>query len=112
MKRRWWILLGFLLLLGVLWQRGRQAHKIEGAAMGCQWTLLWRGEENRGPEIQAEIAQTLEYWEQVMSTWRKDSDLSRYNRGEAATIPLQAVLAVAEEVKKSSGGAFDPYLLG
>jgi thiamine biosynthesis lipoprotein ApbE len=51
--------------------------------MGCSWTLLWRNVEVDPHDLQAEIAVELEHWERVMSTWREDSDLCRYNRGGA-----------------------------
>jgi FAD:protein FMN transferase len=48
-----------------------------------------------------------------MSTWERDSDLSRFNRADSATwqaLPdaLFEVLACALDVARASGGAYDP----
>lgn len=50
-----------------------------------------------------------------MSTWRDDSDISRYNRSAAGSVhPLpaefHAVLRCALEIAETSDGAFDPTL--
>ena len=100
-------LFGFLFLKG----RGKEAKELHGAAMGCQWTLEWRGDAASPESLRREVSITLEKWEQVLSQWRPASDLSRYNRGEAPTPELARVLALADEVKKATGGAFDHHLL-
>lgn len=82
-------------------------QRLSGQAMGCSWTLLWRDGEADPHNLQAEIAAELEHWEQVMSTWRVDSDLCRYNRGEPASDDLAKVLRAAEVVRRESGGAFN-----
>lgn len=99
------------MLIGGLWLRGQRPQRCAGTAMGCQWILLWRGAVGEEREVAIEVQQCLDHWERVMSTWRSDSDLSRYNQGAPATADLIRVLAVAEEIHKSSDGAFDPYLL-
>ncbi|MFM2171804.1 MAG: hypothetical protein RI957_2033, partial [Verrucomicrobiota bacterium] len=58
-----------------------------------------------------EIQQILDHWEGVMSTWRENSDLSRHNRGEAATADLQRVLDLAEQIRLDSKGYFDARVL-
>jgi thiamine biosynthesis lipoprotein len=80
-----------------------------GRAMGTSWTLEWRGDAPSN--VHHEVAGVLEHWEQVMSQWRKDSDLSRFNRGEPASADLQRVMELAEKMKSSSGGAFDHHIL-
>ena len=86
-------------------------QRLHGQAMGCSWTLLWRNVEVDPHDLQAEIAVELEHWERVMSTWREDSDLCRYNRGEPASDDLAKVLRAAEVVRKESRGAFDERCL-
>jgi thiamine biosynthesis lipoprotein len=77
--------------------------------MGTTWTLAWRG---RAPaDLPREVAAVLEHWEQVMSQWRSDSDLSRFNRGEPASADLTRVLRLAEAARAASGGAFDHHIL-
>ncbi len=82
---------------------------LSGSAMGTTWKLAWRGETV--PEMGNHIRQTLRKWESVMSQWQDDSDLSRFNRGEAATPELQSVIDLAEQIRVASGGAFDHRLL-
>jgi thiamine biosynthesis lipoprotein len=82
---------------------------ITGHAMGTQWTLAWRGDTP--PDLVKHVAAVLEHWQQVMSQWRSDSDLSRFNRGEPATEDLQRVIRLAENMREASDGAFDHEIL-
>jgi thiamine biosynthesis lipoprotein len=77
--------------------------------MGTTWKLAWRGPAT--PQLAREVTQVLDHWEQVLSQWRADSDLSRFNRGEPPTAELARVLALAENVRIASGGAFDHRIL-
>ena len=77
--------------------------------MGTTWTLAWRGDAP--PDLRHEVAAVLEHWEQVMSQWRTDSDLSRFNRGEPASDDLTKVIRLAETTREASGGAFDHRIL-
>jgi len=92
-------------------KRGGAPHSISGSAMGTHWTLQWRGDAPEPPALKQEVAIILEKWEQVLSQWRESSDLSRFNRGGPATPELQRVMALAEGIKKETGGAFDHHLL-
>lgn len=111
------VLPGFVLLvlamLAVILIRksGGGATAIHGSAMGTRWTLEWRGKAPEPVALKAEVASTLEKWEQVLSQWRGDSDLSLFNRGEPATAELSRVLELADGIKRKSGGAFDHHLL-
>lgn len=112
MKRALWIGLGFAGMLGVMVWRSlppRLQPPLTGQAMGTTWTLAWRG---KAPSrLHDEVSGVLAHWEQVLSTWRKDSDLSRFNRGEPASDDLLRVLGPAREIHDASGGAFDPEVL-
>jgi len=83
--------------------------ELHGTAMGTTWTLAWRGSAPTGTEKQ--ISETLSKWENVLSQWKPDSDLSRANRGEPQSEDLKRVIALAEEIHKESAGAFDHRLL-
>jgi thiamine biosynthesis lipoprotein len=83
---------------------------ITGRAMGCDWKLV-TDEAVAAEQLRGEIGAVLEHWEQVLSTWRPDSDLSRHNRGEPATADLSRVLRLAEQLHAESGGAFDHRML-
>jgi thiamine biosynthesis lipoprotein len=105
------ILLGIAATCLALWQKQAAGPTvITGRAMGCEWKLV-TDEAVAAEELRGEIAAVLERWEQVLSTWRPDSDLSRHNRGEPATADLSRVLRLAEELHLESGGAFDHRLL-
>lgn len=98
--------------IGVLVMKNRDSppgSPLTGRAMGTAWTLAWRGAAP--PDLRQEVAVTLEHWEQVMSQWRADSDLSRFNRGQPASGDLVRVIRLAEAVRDASGGAFDHKLL-
>lgn len=101
------------LFAAVVWKRpqGGEARHLEGAAMGTRWHLEWRGAAPPPERLAREVATTLARWEQVLSHWRPDSDLSRHNRGETATPDLRRVLRLAEAVELESGGAFCHRLL-
>lgn len=82
---------------------------LTGESMGTTWKLAWRGAS--APGMDKSVTDTLQKWEGVMSQWKPDSDLSRFNRGEPATPELQRVIDLAEEIREASGGAFDHRML-
>jgi thiamine biosynthesis lipoprotein len=82
---------------------------LTGESMGTTWKLAWRGAAV--PGIEKDVTETLQKWEDVLSQWKANSDLSRFNRGEPATPELQRVIDLAEEIHKASGGAFDHRML-
>ena len=109
--KRWAILAGAAIVLTAIWFKQREAPAmLTGRAMGCEWKLLAEGKWDR-QAVQSEIVEILEHWEQVLSTWRPNSDLSRYNRGEPASPDLTKVLKMAESLQRDSYGAFDHRML-
>lgn len=110
-----WVLffLGIFAVLALLAPRktAPMVLRLQGHAMGCSWTLLCRDATVKSESLQSEIHAELEHWEQVMSQWRANSDLSRYNRGEPASEDLATVLHMAESVRDESDGAFDERCL-
>ena len=97
------------LALAIYLKSAPAPKQLHGAAMGTTWTLSWRGKETRG--VEKAVAETLTKWENVLSQWKSDSDLSRFNRGEPATPELQRVIDLAEEIRSQSAGAFDHRML-
>ena len=77
--------------------------------MGTTWTLVWRGKN--ADRLGNDVSAVLEKWEAVLSQWKEDSDLSRFNRGKPPSAELQRVIALADVIQKQSGGAFDYHLL-
>ncbi len=100
------LLSGFLISCG---EKKEETETISGEAMGTTWTLSTRGRSPRDPNRL--VADTLEKWENVLSQWRQDSDLARMNSGQAATPELQRVIDLADGIRETSAGAFDPRLL-
>lgn len=90
-------------------EKQAEPEVLNGEAMGTTWKLAWRGDSNEN--LGSEVSQVLEMWEDVLSQWRVDSDLSRANRGEPVTPELQRVMDLAEAFHQQSSGAFDYRLL-
>lgn len=90
-------------------QKPHEPQVLTGHAMGTSWKLATRSPAPA--KLGEEVSAVLEKWESVLSQWRTDSDLSRFNRGEPATPELQRVIDLADQVHHESGGAFDHRLL-
>ncbi|MFD2257598.1 FAD:protein FMN transferase [Luteolibacter algae] len=99
----------FLCVIGNSCSKKNEVRTLQGGAMGTTWRLEWRGDS--APGIESAVSRTLEKWEQVLSHWRPESDLSRYNNGEPATEELQTVIELAESIGDATAGAFDFRLL-
>ncbi|MFM7183131.1 MAG: FAD:protein FMN transferase [Verrucomicrobiales bacterium] len=108
------LFIGLLVLLfagALVWKTRapKPNSPMNGSAMGTSWTLAWRGDAPK--DLRKHIAGVLEHWEQTLSQWRADSDLSQFNRGKLASPDLQRVLDLAESIRTASGGAFDHRIL-
>ncbi|MCB9545436.1 MAG: FAD:protein FMN transferase [Myxococcales bacterium] len=107
-----------VVIVGWLWRQpdARVLSTFRGQAQGTTWVVKivtpapLTGDQNvaAGRLIDREI-QAIDV---AMSTWRKDSEISRFNALQATT-PFPAsegfrtVVALAEDVSKASGGVFD-----
>ncbi len=89
--------------------------ELSGPAMGTRYTIRVPGELPRGRRrsVASAVEAELRRLDEALSTWRPDSDLSRFNA--AATTAWQdvatdtaRVAALALEVARRSGGALDP----
>jgi thiamine biosynthesis lipoprotein len=87
---------------------------LAGPAMGTTYRVMLAepvpGLE-RG-EVHREVEMVLDKLDRALSTWREDSDSSRFNRaapGEwvAVSPELVAIIEIAREVHEQSAGAFD-----
>ncbi|MBW2401473.1 MAG: FAD:protein FMN transferase [Deltaproteobacteria bacterium] len=86
-----------------------------GESMGTSWSVKLAVVDLDAAE-RAEVKRTIEFElravDEAMSTWRLDSELSRFNaHGSTEPFPvsneLLAVFRIASEVSELSGGAFD-----
>ena len=96
---------------------GRRQTELSGATMGTTYSVkiprLPKGVERQ--VLERDIAAILETVNAQMSTYRPDSELSRFNAGESAfwAVVSPDTLAVVDEalrVSRLSGGAFDPTI--
>ena len=90
-------------------RRKPEPHTLTGSSMGTTWTLVWRGKNVN--QLDSNVSAVLGKWEAVLSQWKGNSDLSRFNRGEPPSAELQRVIALAEVIQQQSGGAFNYHLL-
>lgn len=90
-------------------------HTFTGDTMGTTYTVKVAAEEMSGEgraAVEKAIADELGAIDRSMSTWREDSELSKFN-ASTDTAPVEAspelieVLRCAREVSAASGGAFD-----
>ncbi|HEX4882867.1 MAG TPA: FAD:protein FMN transferase, partial [Casimicrobiaceae bacterium] len=93
---------------------GGAALAFGGPAMGSSYTVKLAGRVDDALAARARdaVREALAVVESAMSTWLADSELSRFNR-HASTRPFGfsaetfAVVALAQQVARQTGGAFD-----
>ncbi len=107
-----------LALSAMLWTACGQAppaalHVFQGSAMGTRYNVsVVAAKPLDGERLRAAVEGELNRVDRAMSTYRDDSELSRFNR-HASTEPFLlsaetfAVFAAAQAVSEASGGAFD-----
>jgi FAD:protein FMN transferase len=85
-----------------------------GESMGTTWSVkVCARRKPESPAIGAAIATALDGVDREMSTWRADSDLSRYNAASAEkwiTLPeaCYRVVTTALAIARQTDGAYDP----
>ena len=89
-------------------------HEFRGPTMGTTYRVKLRAALRRAERasIAAELSERLDRIEQLMSTYRPDSELSRFNRHQGPDpFPVSSetlrVFQIAREISELSGGAFD-----
>lgn len=91
----------------------------EGASMGSSWHASVAHAADARPPAPEELQAILDEVDRLMSTWKKDSELSRFNAwapaGPEDSFPVApwtaAAVAEALTAAEASGGAFDPTVL-
>ncbi|MDG1462613.1 MAG: FAD:protein FMN transferase [Gammaproteobacteria bacterium] len=86
------------------------AHSIGGKTMGTNYSIKYFGVEQ--PSLHADIKMILASLENTLSTYKPDSEVSRFNAGKAfewfPVSPATAKIVVAaQEISRLSDGAFD-----
>lgn len=82
-----------------------------GPAMGSTYSVKYVTLSAHAVTYQTQVDSILETFNQSLSTYRPDSEISQFNKGHAVAFKLPyfyPVLKKSEEVYKASGGAFDP----
>ncbi len=105
--------LAFVLACGDPEQPQPTALKLEGPTMGTFYAVTVPGAGKRDePAVNAAVRDELERVDALMSTYREDSELARFNRHESPD-PFSLseetfrVISVAQAVSESTAGAFD-----
>jgi FAD:protein FMN transferase len=87
---------------------------IAGPAMGTTYRVTLGGKISglTQGEVHREIEDVLARVDRALSTWRSDSDISRFNRAAAGewvnvASDLIAIVTIARQVHDDTGGAFD-----
>ena len=88
--------------------------EIYGTTMGSTYSIKWVGSGSTpAPEqVKLQVDQMLEEFESVASTWRPDSQLSRFNAAPAGTCQdmpgsILDLVVLAEQLHSESQGSFD-----
>lgn len=90
-----------------------QVQVLQGQSMGSGWTVRYVGNAESAAGVQAGVQQRLDRVDAQMSTWKPQSDLSRYNQAAAESwvevpVDLYQVIAAALKLAAETGGAYDP----
>jgi len=93
---------------------GRQEHLLSGKTMGTTYHIkVVAGRGFDAAAVQARVEACLEQVNQSMSTFRPDSEISRFNALRAADTPLAisadflSVMRTAQEIYRLTDGAWD-----
>ena len=85
-------------------------------AMGCQMNATVFSDSAAAVKQLEQVPAWFEEWEQVLSRFREDSELSCFNRGEIklaeSSQVFKEVLGTAQQVESESGGLVSPLVLG
>jgi thiamine biosynthesis lipoprotein len=90
-------------------------QSFDGSIFGTRYQVQYHAHEQLGidaAEIKAEVEKALQRIDQMASTWKADSEISRYNRALVKddfqlSAELKELIKRAEEIKVRTGGAFD-----
>jgi len=102
-------------LAGCSFKPEQQIWEISGPTFGTRYhiSVVMEDDQARLQQLAGGIEQALERVDAAMSTWRADSELSRFNAlpdqsgWTALSAPLYTVLLEAEAVSELTDGAFD-----
>ncbi|TDQ30718.1 FAD:protein FMN transferase [Zeaxanthinibacter enoshimensis] len=102
-------LFGCLFLLSCADDPGYTLNQNSGGALGTSYNIAYFTKEKL--DLQREIDSVFKVINQSMSTYQRDSDISRINAGDSTVVVDQMfreVFSLSKEVYEATGGAFDP----
>lgn len=91
-------------------------HVAEGQAQGTSYHIKWWSENASDDQaIAGDMTATFKRIDQAISTYRDDSWLARFNQStstawQQAPKSVLALLSIAREVNRQSGGCYDPTI--
>ena len=96
----------------IAFPQGAYEIKYRGRTMGTTWSVKIHSDQKYDPEIANAIQSELDFVEHLMSNWREESDVSRFNRSEinsctSANVVTLAVVVTSQRISDLSDGAFD-----
>ncbi|PAV27443.1 FAD:protein FMN transferase ApbE [Tamilnaduibacter salinus] len=109
------VLVGIIALAGCSFGPSRVVHEISGPIFGTSYHIkvVLTGESSTPDDLRDDINRVLEDVDAAMSTWRDDSELSRFNRqsGSGDWFPVSdgfhEVLEESLRIGRMTDGAFD-----
>jgi len=110
------ILLFLFMLLGPIGcNRLDPPVRLHGKTMGTTWSLTISNSPTKiqRKQLQEQIEELLEKINSLMSSWRADSEISRFNASRSTewvdvSAQTYSLLQEAARIHQQSGGAFDP----
>ena len=85
---------------------------LEGTAQGTSWHIMYADEQQRN--VKPEIESTLQDIDKCLSIYRRDSEISLFNKSTSYQFQLPyfyPVLKKSAEVYAATNGAFDPTVM-
>lgn len=105
-------IVGLLLLLAVGCQETNpQLHTLQGGAFGTTFSIKYFHSDKL--DLSVGVDSVINAVNQSMSTYWKDSDITRINQGDSTQITdamFQDVYKLAQRIHQESGGYFDPTI--
>ena len=90
-------------------------QSFDGSIFGTRYQVQYRKHPKLSLDAEAikqQVENELQYIDQTASTWKPDSEISRYNRAVSRDTlqlsdELREIMTLSEQLKVSTGGAFD-----
>ena len=104
--------MGPVMILALLaCQPNIETQGLRGEGLGTAWTVRWVGDEESIPPVRDAVVAALDEVDQLMSTWKPNSEISRV-RAAAGPVEVSeetaSVIRASLTLAEATGGAFDP----